>query len=145
MTATSFRERLDVKSLDLAVQSRTVDDLEWWLEQAEMHGAPLRARVAVLRAWCESRVLRAGVLLRTARDVDEFHDIGGGKVVLVASQGAHGTVHVWTLEYSDEPSRSRSVIATGTGQPIPEDLRAEHIGSAIAGPFVWHVFAQVPF
>ena len=49
------RERLDVKSLEMAGAAPTVDDLSWWLTQDEMYGAPTRARVAVLLGWCARR------------------------------------------------------------------------------------------
>lgn len=74
---------------------------------------------------------------------DDWHAIGGGQVLHVGNQGAHGTVCVWTLEHDAEPTLSRNVLVTGTGQPLPDhgdDPPLRHIGSTLAGPFVWHVF-----
>jgi hypothetical protein len=76
----------------------------------------------------------------------ERHAVGGGPVMLVASQGAHGTICVWTLEHSEEPTISREVIVVGTGHDLPDGgTNWDHIGSCLAGPYVWHVFEQVLF
>lgn len=64
------------------------------------------------------------------------HPIGNGKVVHVGCQTGPGSVQVWTEETS--PSVTRPVTVFGTGDPIPST--AQHVGSAIAEPFVWHVY-----
>lgn len=69
---------------------------------------------------------------------DQTHSIGTGPVVLVAAQHSVDVVQVWTVEHG-EPSPSRPVRGFGTGQPVPPGYRT-HVGSAIAGPFVWHIF-----
>lgn len=69
---------------------------------------------------------------------DQDHQIGTGRVVLVDSQGAHGTVCVWTEEEAGDDLATRPVRIYGTGNPVPEG--AKHVGSTLAGPFVWHVF-----
>lgn len=67
------------------------------------------------------------------------HPIGAGPVVLVDSQDYRSTVFVWTEETAvSAPVRRARVY--GTGQPIPEGTGV-HIGSTLAGPFVWHVYA----
>lgn len=76
---------------------------------------------------------------------DDTHPIGAGRVLLVGSQGEHGTVCVWTLERNAVAVPSVQVIAVGTGQKLPARGNWEHIGSAQAGPFVWHVFEDVKF
>lgn len=82
------------------------------------------------------------VVLKWAVPVDgQPHLIGAGSVVLVANQGEHGTVYVWTWEYG-VPQPTRSVVVHGTGHEVPE--WHEHLGSCVAGTFVWHVFAEVP-
>lgn len=69
---------------------------------------------------------------------DQVHTIGGGRVVLVASQYGNLSVEVWTEEAGVDVEESRQVRVFGTGHNVPDD--AEHIGSCIAGPFVWHVY-----
>lgn len=72
---------------------------------------------------------------------DQDHPIGAGPVVLVASQLAADLVFVWTEEDVDDPRPPmRRARVYGTGQSIP-DPSDEHVGSALAGPFVWHVYA----
>lgn len=70
----------------------------------------------------------------------EPQEIGGGPVVLVASQdGVHVTV--WTLEEAEPRRRVRLV---GTGHSVAFDAR--HLGSVVtqAGRYVWHVFEEEP-
>lgn len=75
---------------------------------------------------------------------DQNHPIGTGPVLHVGCQdGARSTVTVWTEEpVVDVPGRYRWVRVFGTIQPIPEGF--VHIGSAVAGPFVWHVYGERP-
>lgn len=68
---------------------------------------------------------------------DDWHAIGGGKVLHVAAR-VRGVVEVWTLEVG-EASKPRTVRVYGTGHPIAE-ADTEHIGTAIDGGLVWHVF-----
>lgn len=70
---------------------------------------------------------------------DADHPIGAGPVVFVEAQGYRSTVFVWTEEPQDVAHAVRRARVYGTGQPIPND--DVHIGSTIAGPFVWHVYA----
>lgn len=78
---------------------------------------------------------------------DEFHPIGGGKVVHVDSQfGRREEVQVWTEESEDRGiSNPRAALVIGTGHAIPPNT--EHIGSVIplsaGGHLVWHVYAAV--
>lgn len=71
---------------------------------------------------------------------DRDHPIGGGPVVHVACQHGPGSVQVWTDESDELAATSARVY--GTGQPLPPDDEA--VGSAIAGPFVWHVLRRRP-
>lgn len=75
---------------------------------------------------------------------DAPQEIGGGKVVLVASQNGLNLV-IWTLEPDDDGIPKRFVVIRGTGHEVVPNL--VHIGSAItqAGMFVWHVFEEVRF
>jgi hypothetical protein len=77
---------------------------------------------------------------------DQWHEVlipQPGRVLHVDSQGARTTVAVWAevTPSSDElyPQRFR---AFGTGQPIP--ARSNYVGSTLAGPFVWHIYAETP-
>lgn len=67
---------------------------------------------------------------------DEPQPISSGDVVLVAEQD--GTLTVWTKENMRDGLSFRYVTVVGTGYPIPEG--ATHLGSAVCGSFVWHVF-----
>lgn len=64
-------------------------------------------------------------------------------VVNVDSKGALGTVAVWAevTTNSGETSKRR-MRAFGTGQPIPKG--AVYVGTALAGPLVWHIYAEAP-
>lgn len=80
----------------------------------------------------ELRVLRWSVPVD-----DDWHPIGGGKVLHVASR-IRGVVDVWTLEGS-APSSRRTVRVYGTGHWIhPRDV--VHYGTALDGDLVWHLF-----
>lgn len=69
---------------------------------------------------------------------DQFHPIGAGPVRHVACQHEPNTVQVWTEETSTS-CIVRGARVYATGQPIPADI--EHVGSALAGPLAWHVYA----
>lgn len=70
---------------------------------------------------------------------DTDHPIGAGRVVFVDAQGHRARVFVWTEEPHGLAEAVRRARVYGTGQPIPDgDI---HIGTTIAGPFVWHVYA----
>lgn len=73
---------------------------------------------------------------------DDWHEIGGGRVVHVAAR-AHrkrpgDLVEVWTLEGAHPPGTTepgkRSVIVIGTGQPAP--ARTHYVGTAVVPSFV---------
>lgn len=72
---------------------------------------------------------------------DEFHPIGGGKIVHVGSQyGDRQSVQVWTEEDSERP-HVRAAIIVGTGHPLPTGYTA--VGTVIpvsaGGHLVWHL------
>lgn len=71
---------------------------------------------------------------------DHDHPIGSGTVVHVGCQaGVVDVVQVWTEETDDTMAHvGRRARVYGTGQAIPKD--DVHLGSALAGPFVWHVY-----
>lgn len=79
---------------------------------------------------------------------DQWHDIGAGYVVNVASRHYYerpgDLVEVWTLEDTADtnPGDSlsipmRSVTVVGTGHPVPENT--EHVGSAVVATRVFRV------
>lgn len=80
---------------------------------------------------------------------DQWHQIGGGKVLHVDARRGPAQVEVWTLEETpaDWPRTDNTVPRTvrvyGTGHPIA-DVDTEHIGSVIVadGALVWHVFGS---
>lgn len=82
----------------------------------------------------------SAVLKWTVPVDDEWHPIGSGPVALVAAQHGPRAVQVWTIEGRVNDVHFRSAKVIGTGQAIPEST--EHIGSTVAGEFVWHVFAS---
>ena len=62
------------------------------------------------------------------------------KVILVAQQsGALPTV--WIEQDLDlAPNTVLTLAVFGTGHVIPDEVN--HIGSAVCGPFVWHVYGM---
>jgi hypothetical protein len=76
---------------------------------------------------------------------DHTHEVGGGPVLHVASRET-GRVEVWTEEYVcdqtfETSAPKRQVQAFGTGQPLSSNNLRTHIGSALDGPFVWHLYS----
>lgn len=75
---------------------------------------------------------------------DQFHPIGGGKVVHVSTLDAVSPVYIWTEEEVDKfetvhpPTRHTCIY--GTGHSIPPLL--EHIGTTVFGSMVWHAYAE---
>ena len=75
---------------------------------------------------------------------DREHEIGGGRVRLVACQHSHDIVQVWTEE-PEHPGFGRTTPPRmarvfGTGHPLPE--AANHLGSVVTagGSLVWHLY-----
>lgn len=85
--------------------------------------------------------VRASVVLKWPVAInDEEQTIGGGDVVLVALQ--NDTLCVWTREYEGDLGGNRMVRVVGTGHLLSG--LGTHVGSAVAPPFVWHVFEVAP-
>lgn len=61
-----------------------------------------------------------------------------GKVVLVAQQNDSELPTVW-VEHERVTDQRMALHMYPTGQPI--DVRHKHVGSAVCGRFVWHVYA----
>jgi hypothetical protein len=75
---------------------------------------------------------------------DQWHDVPTplpAKIVHVACIGGFGTVNVWAEVTPDgTETATRKMRVFGTGFDIPEG--AVYVGTAPAGPFVWHVYAE---
>lgn len=81
---------------------------------------------------------RVSVVLKWPVEIsNEIQAVGGGEVVLVAMQGK--TLCVWTREYEGDGGTDRLVRVVGTGN---QHRLGKHVGSAVDGPFVWHVFEE---
>lgn len=65
------------------------------------------------------------------------------KLLHVASQDPvqHQLVHTWWELDPEAKKADRTFFVAGTGQPLPPKLH--HVGSAISGPFVWHLYELV--
>lgn len=59
-----------------------------------------------------------------------------GKVLLIAQQHDSSMPTMW-LE-ADESNLSAVYYIIGTGDVAPENL--DHVGSAVCGEYVWHVY-----
>jgi hypothetical protein len=74
-------------------------------------------------------------------DVLEIEMPGVASILHVECQ--HGTPCVWAVVNPAAPKVIRRLRLFGTGRPITERL-GRHIGTFQQGPFVWHVFEEVP-
>jgi hypothetical protein len=75
---------------------------------------------------------------------DQWHEVltpGPSVIVHVDCQGAFGTVNLWAeVDIDAAGSLTRKMRAFATGQAIPDGIY--YVGTALAGPFVWHVYAE---
>ena len=62
-------------------------------------------------------------------------------IVHVAEDPTSLTPTIWALADESKPVKLHDVIVVGTGSEIPRAPFA-HIGTAICGSFVWHVFSD---
>jgi len=71
----------------------------------------------------------------------KWHDVElSGPIVKVASRnGVTDVVHVWALAGVGTPFTARLRVF-GTGHDVPDDTT--YRGTAIAEPYVWHLFEQ---
>jgi hypothetical protein len=51
----------------------------------------------------------------------------------------HGKLCIWAEVEVDQRNQRRRIHVRGTGHEAPE--KAAHIGSAVMGQYVWHVYA----
>lgn len=76
---------------------------------------------------------------------DQWRDIPTplpARIVHVAcTTTGYGVVYVWAeVTPGSADTATRKMRVFGTGQPIPDG--AVYVGTAPAGPFVWHVYAK---
>lgn len=60
------------------------------------------------------------------------------KVVLVGNQ--EGQLCLWLQVDTEKPTIDLQIVIKGTGHEIPKNPPLTHLGSAIVGAFVWHVY-----
>lgn len=60
----------------------------------------------------------------------------GSKALLVAEQ--NGNLCLWSSVDTDQPEIEYHFQIRGTGHPVTDTTF--HVGSAVVGSFVWHVF-----
>lgn len=72
------------------------------------------------------------------RDSQSINTYEGAKFLHVAEQ--HGRLTVWAQVDTLKPPTQVQILIVGTGNPMWPRDDLQHIGSAICGPFVWHVF-----
>lgn len=65
---------------------------------------------------------------------------GGEHILLVAEQ--NGSLTVWAQVDTEKPDRARVLHIVGTGHPLDNVKGMFHIGSAIVGQYVWHVYSK---
>ena len=74
-----------------------------------------------------------------------FFDISvpeGADVLYVASQGQGDLATIWFDVVTTRQNVVRRIYIVGTGHAVPPAPSVLHIGSAIDGPFVWHLFEE---
>ena len=74
---------------------------------------------------------------------DEWHSLPIGKVAMIESRQREemlSCVGVW-IEQRQMEQHAFKYRVFGTGHNI--DTPAEHVGSTVAEPFVWHVYRQM--
>jgi len=68
---------------------------------------------------------------------DDTMQVDGNKVVLVTQQDPDDTYPTVWIEHG-ENKENFELAVYGTGHAIPPNY--EHVGSAVCGTFVWHVY-----
>lgn len=64
----------------------------------------------------------------------------GAQILHVDNQ--RGELCLWALVTPGMITKDRVIEIIGTGQPM-DDYSRKHIGSAVVGPYVWHVFERM--
>jgi len=63
-----------------------------------------------------------------------------GEILLVGSQNNESLPTAW-VAYEAGTEVSKELLIVGTGWEVPEGV--VHIGSAVCGDFVWHVYERL--
>lgn len=75
---------------------------------------------------------------------DEWHEVsmpGPSRVVYVNCPQSFEIVNLWAeVDIEGVGDSRRRMRVFGTGQAIPDG--ASYVGSTLAGPLVWHVYAE---
>ena len=62
----------------------------------------------------------------------------GARILSVADQ--NGTLCLWAEVDPEAPCETRRIRIVGSGHPVPQEPKLQFIGTAVQGPFVWHVY-----
>jgi len=65
----------------------------------------------------------------------------GHKILLIAEQA--GTLCLWAEVDTEHLPEALKILIIGTGHVINPALTIDHLGSAVVGAFVWHVYLAV--
>jgi hypothetical protein len=57
-------------------------------------------------------------------------------------QVQHGVGRLWAEVYPENPMKTATLYVFGTGHPLPYEFTGWHIGTFVAGSFVWHVYHE---
>lgn len=66
----------------------------------------------------------------------------GAKLLHVGEQ--HRAIQLWAWVDNTAKLEKRTFALVGTGLSAPSPAEATHVGSVIAGAFVWHIFEKTP-
>lgn len=80
---------------------------------------------------------------KLAIEPEQVLHIPGGRnnCLMVAEQD--GELTIWFEVDTNQPATPRTLHIAGTGQPIENLELKTHLGSAVVGAFVWHVYSSV--
>jgi hypothetical protein len=81
---------------------------------------------------------------KLAIEAEQTLHIPGGRnnCLLVAAQD--GALTIWFEVDTTQPEQPHTIHVVGTGRPVENMELKTHLGSAIEGPFVWHVYSSKP-
>jgi len=68
--------------------------------------------------------------------------IPSGAQILHVEPASAGSLNIWALVDTSQPTEWRRLRIVGTGHPIPDADELDHVGTVSAAPFVWHLFSE---
>lgn len=81
----------------------------------------------------------------TGQERPQVVDMPDGAKILSVQEQDH-VIMIWALVDPDAQPLARVFKVVGTGHPLGVAENWDHIGTVVAPPFVWHVFAHpVPY